>query len=85
MRSEQVYQELLAKLCDLVSPLNKAGIDLNENTDLTADLGLDSLQVLELLATVEDSFDISIPLNILSHVRSIKDFAEQLQQLLSEG
>jgi len=85
MRSEQDYQALLAKLCDIVSPLNKAGIDLNENTDLTADLGLDSLQVLELLATVEDTFDISIPLNILSHVRSIKDFAEQLQQLLSEG
>ena len=85
MRPEQDYQELLAKLCDIVSPLNKAGIDLNENTDLSADLGLDSLQVLELLATVEDSFDISIPLNILSHVRSIKDFAEQLQQLLSEG
>ena len=85
MRSEQDHQALLAKLCDIVSPLNKAGIDLNENTDLTADLGLDSLQVLELLATVEDTFDISIPLNILSHVRSIKDFAEQLQQLLSEG
>ena len=81
----QDYQELLLKLCDIVRPFNKEGIELNEETDLTADLGLDSLKIMELLATVEDSFDISIPLNILPDMRTIKDFAEQLQQLLSEG
>ena len=80
----QDYQELVVKLCDIVRPFNKEGLDLNEETDLSADLGLDSLKVVELLVTVEDSFDISIPLNILPHVRTIKDFAKQLQQLLSE-
>jgi acyl carrier protein len=60
------------------------GIDLNEETDLAGDLGLDSLKVMELLVTVEDSLDISIPLNVLPRVRTIKDFAEQLQLLLSE-
>lgn len=80
----QDYQELVVKLCDILRPFNEEGIDLKEETDLAADLGLDSLKVLELLVTVEDSFDISIPLNILPDVRTIKDFAEQLQQLLSE-
>jgi acyl carrier protein len=80
----QDYQELVVKLCDILRPFNEEGIDLKEETDLAADLGLDSLKVVELLVTVEDSFDISIPLNILPHVRTIKDFAEQLQQLLSE-
>jgi acyl carrier protein len=85
MSAEQEYQKLLAKILDIVRPLNKTGIELKEDTDLTADLGLDSLKVVELLVTVEDTFDISIPLNILSHVRTVKDFAEQLQQLLSKG
>lgn len=85
MGSAPDYQELLAKLCDIVRPLNKEGVELNEHTDLTKDLGLDSLRVVELLVTVEDTFDISIPLNILSEVRTIKDFVEQLQQLLGEG
>jgi len=85
MSAEQEYQKLLAKILDIVKPLNKTGIELKEDTDLTADLGLDSLKVVELLVTVEDTFDISIPLNILSHVRTVKDFAEQLQQLLSKG
>jgi len=79
------YRELVIKLCDILRPFNKDGIDLNEETDLAADLGLDSLKVVELLLMVEDTFDISIPLNILPQVRTIKDFAEQLQQLLSEG
>jgi len=80
----QDYRELVVKLCDIMQPFNEEGIDLKEETDLAAELGLDSLKVVELLVTVEDSFDISIPLNILPHVRTIKDFAEQLQQLLSE-
>ena len=80
----QDYRELVVKLCDILRPFNEEGIDLKEETDLAADLGLDSLKVVELLVTVEDSFDISIPLNILPQVRTIKDFAKQLQQLLSE-
>ena len=80
----QDYQDLVSKLFDLLGPFNKERLELNEDTDLVADLGLDSLKVVELLVTIEDSFDISIPLNILPHVRTIKDFAEHLQQLLSE-
>jgi acyl carrier protein len=80
----QDYQDLVLKLCDLLKPFNKEDRELTEDTDLVADLGLDSLKVVELLVTVEDTFDISIPLNILPQVRTIKDFAEQLQHLLSE-
>ncbi|MCK4425431.1 MAG: acyl carrier protein, partial [Deltaproteobacteria bacterium] len=53
-------------------------------TDLVADLGLDSMAVMELLAAIEDRFDISIPLNILPDVRTLKDLALQIQQLMVE-
>ena len=80
----QNYQDLVLKLSDLLEPFNKECLELREDTDLVADLGLDSLKVVELLVTVEDSFDISIPLNILPQIRTIGDFAEQLRRLLSE-
>jgi hypothetical protein len=38
-----------------------------------------------LVEEVEDSLDISVPLNILANVRTIKDFALQLQKLTEEG
>lgn len=81
----QDYQALLLRLYDILKPFNKEGLDLNEETGLVADLGLDSMKVMELLVMVEDNFDISIPLNILPEVRTIRDFVEQLQQLLPEG
>ena len=79
------YQDILSQLLEIIKPSVKDGRQLEEDTDLVADLGLDSLKVMTLVEEVEDHFDISIPLNILANVRTIKDFALQLQQLTEEG
>ncbi len=79
------YQTILNQLFEIIKPSVKDGRQLEEDTDLVADLGLDSLKVMTLVEEVEDQFDISIPLNVLANVRTIKDFALQLQQLTEEG
>jgi acyl carrier protein len=79
------YQNILSQLFEIIKPSAKDGLQLEEDTDLVTDLGLDSLKVMTLVEEVEDQFDISIPLNILANVRTIKDFALQLQQLTEEG
>ena len=79
------YQDILNELFEIINPSVKDGRQLTEDTDLVADLGLDSLKVMTLVEEVEDQFDISIPLNVLAKVRTIKDFAVQLQQLTEEG
>jgi acyl carrier protein len=79
------YEELLKELLNILKPFAKPGQTLHEETDLVADLGLDSLRVMKLVVEVEDRFDISIPINILPNIRTIRDFAAQLEQLLGEG
>ena len=79
------YQDILSQLFEIIKPSVKDDRQLEEDTDLVADLGLDSLKVMTLVEEVEDHFDISIPLNILANVRTIKDFALQLQQITEEG
>jgi acyl carrier protein len=79
------YEDILSQLFEIIKPSVKDGRQLEEDTDLVADLGLDSLKVMTLVEEMEDQFDISIPLNILANVRTIKDFALQLQQLTEEG
>jgi acyl carrier protein len=79
------YQDILSQLFEIIKPSVKDNRQLEEDTDLVADLGLDSLKVMTLVEEVEDHFDISIPLNILANVRTIKDFALQLQQITEEG
>ena len=61
------------------------GQKIEVETDLVTDLGLDSLKVMKILETVEDNFDISIPLNILPDVRTVEDFVLQIQKLNGEG
>ncbi|MGD8944775.1 MAG: acyl carrier protein, partial [Desulfobacterales bacterium] len=50
------------------------GTVLGEETDFVADLGFDSLKVMKLLEKVEDRYDMSIPLNVLPDIRTVKDF-----------
>lgn len=56
-------------------------VTLSENTDLVGELGLSSLQVMELIEHIEDHFDISIPLNILPDVNTVGDLAQHLKTL----
>ena len=78
---EKIMEELTA----ILKPFVPHGQAINEDTDLVADLGLDSLKVMKILEAVEDRFDISIPLNVLPDVRTVKDFALQIHRLDGEG
>jgi len=81
----QGYEDILQALNELLKPFVPQGQAINEDTDLVADLGLDSLKVMKILESVEDRFDISIPLNVLPDVRTVKDFALQIHRLDGEG
>jgi acyl carrier protein len=75
------YNDFLERIFAIVKPFAKQGIILNEESELVTELGLTSLQVMELIEQIEDHFDMSIPLNILPDIRSIHDLAEQLEKL----
>ena len=76
------YDTLLKQVCELLDALVEEDIELREESDFVADLGFDSLKVMKLLEKVEDHYDISIPLNILPDIRTIKDFVLQLEKLM---
>jgi acyl carrier protein len=77
----QGYENILQALNQILKQFVPRGQAVNEDTDLVADLGLDSLKVMKIIESVEDCFDISIPLNVLPDVRTVKDFALQIQKI----
>ena len=77
------YEALLGKIFELLKPFIEKGVELREESDFVADLNFDSLKVMKLVEQVEDEYDISIPLNILPDVQTVKDFVIQLQKLVS--
>jgi acyl carrier protein len=72
------YDSVLKEIYEVLQPFAKEGQSLSEETELMTDLGLNSVQVMELLLQIEDRFDVSIPLNIMPDVRTIKDLVLQL-------
>jgi acyl carrier protein len=79
------YDEILESVIELVRPLAPAGRTVAEGTDLVTDLEFDSLKVMSLIEQVEDRFDVSVPLNILPDIRTVRDFTVQLQHILGNG
>jgi acyl carrier protein len=81
----QDYENILQEICNILRPFVPQGLKIAEETDMVADLGLDSLKVMKIVESIEDSLEISIPLNILPEVRTVKDFALEIQKLIGDG
>lgn len=76
--------QISSSIIEILRRHAKAGQDVNGATNLVADLGLDSVQVMELLTDIEDRFDVSIPLNLLPDIRSVDDLCARIHRLIAE-
>ena len=75
------YEQYLEFMYGVLEQVNRKGLTLSETTDLVADIGLSSLEVMEFIEKIEDHFDISIPLNILPDVNTVGELAQKLKDL----
>lgn len=78
-------ESLLENIITQLKQIKPDAGSLCADTDLVSDLGLDSVQVLEMCTDLEDELDLSIPVNRLGEVRTAGQLADLLQQLLKEA
>ena len=69
---------------DVLKNVSRRPIEPTLASDLVADLGFDSLQILEVIAELEDRFDISIPLNDVPATRTVAQVVAQVARLVEE-
>ena len=69
---------------EIIKRLSRRPIEPKPESELMADLGFDSLQVLELVGELEDHFNIAVPLNGLTHVRTVAQIAAEAGRLVGE-
>ena len=74
--------EILSQLLEILKPFTKEGQQLKEETKLVGELGLDSLQVMQILLKIEDHFDISIPLNNLPKIQTVQELVLEIETLV---
>ena len=75
------HQKIYEKVCSLLEPFNNKGLTLSKDTDISSDLEIDSVAVLDFIMEVEDEYDISFPMNRISEIRTIGELVEAIEEL----
>lgn len=65
----------------MVSTLDLDGDKVTEDTNLRTDLDIDSLDLVEFVAEVEDHYGIMIPQDALQDIETIGQFAKLVESL----
>jgi acyl carrier protein len=75
--------EIETGVFEVLKNVSRRPINPTPTSDLVADLGFDSLQILEVVAELEDRFDISIPLNDVPAARTVAQVVAQVTALVN--
>ncbi len=78
-------KEIEAKIKDIiVEQLNVDESEVTPDASFIDDLGADSLDIVELVMAIEETFDIEIPDEDAEKIRTVKDAIEYVQKKLEE-
>jgi len=58
-------------------------VQIDDNTDIVEDLGMDSLGVMNFVMAIEDFYDISIPLDRIAQIETVGDLIHAVEDLRS--
>ena len=75
---------IYARIIELIAPLNTKKVALLEATTFAGDMEMDSLTVMDLVASMEDEWDILIPLNMLPDLETIGQVADAVAGLVAK-
>lgn len=79
--SMQVADDLVFhKVCKMLEQFNVKNLTLTNDTDITGDLQIDSVAVLDVIMEVEDEYSISFPMNLLPEIRTVGDLVQAIHK-----
>ena len=73
--------QTFAKVAQLIEPFNKKGVELTDDTTFAGDLEWDSLVVMDIVASVEDEFDILITMNMQAEIETVGQLVDAVDKL----
>ena len=74
--------EIEQGVIDAIKTASRRPVEPALDNELVADLGFDSLQILDVIAELEGRFDISIPLDIVPATRTVAQVVAQVTRLV---
>ena len=81
--TESNYDEIMQVLCDSLSSLTNSNVQITPETNLISQLSIDSIKLLNLIMEIEDTFDVSIPINALTDVQTVRELVDLVYKIKS--
>lgn len=75
------YNEIMQLLCDRLSSMTNTDVQVTAETNLISQLSIDSIKLLSLIMEIEDTFDVSIPINALADVQTVRQLADLVHKI----
>lgn len=72
-KKDRIYDDLLSMVTHLIE---LSPTDITPESDIIYDLGLDSLQLYELVVDLEEGYDIRLPDEELEKIHSVQDIVD---------
>jgi len=81
--TESNYDEIMQLLCDRLSGLTNSDAQITPETNMISQLSIDSIKLLNLIMEIEDTFDVSIPINALTDIHTVRELADLVHKIKS--
>jgi long-chain acyl-CoA synthetase len=72
-------------VAECITPLLREEVPIHSSDNLELDLGLDSLQRIELVVALEKAFSLKLPETFASEVQTVGELAERIKKLRDQG
>ncbi len=84
-RREKVFKELKSLLTDILKIMREKDIskrpEITWDTDLEKDLGVDSLETLDILNAIEDRFNVDPQIHEANSMRGVREVVDYIIEL----
>lgn len=77
------HDEIMQMLSDRLNSLTASDVEITPESNLIGELSIDSIKLLNLIMEIEDTFDISVPINALADVQTVRDLADLIHKVKS--
>ena len=76
--------EIFAKVCELLKPYNPENRPITLQSGIVSDLEVDSVAVFDLVMGLEDHYDVSIPMEMVSDIKTVGELCAAIKQLAED-
>lgn len=73
--------EIFEKICELLKPYNPKNLSIEKSSGIMSDLEVDSVAVFDLIMELEDHYDISIPMEMVTDIKTVGELVAAVKGL----